>query len=70
MAAGREDRGKYGIRKGPMNAFASTTNKEKRKRKNPKMLKQALGTRLKRKLDMRTRQMQSRASQEKDRRNR
>jgi protein SDA1 len=36
---GREDRGKYNIRKGRMDEHASTTNREKSKLKNPMMLK-------------------------------
>ena len=36
---GREGRGNYGSRKGRLSEFASTTNKEKSKRKNPMMLK-------------------------------
>ncbi len=40
IMAGREGRGTYGSRKGRLNEFASTTNREKSKHKNPMMLKQ------------------------------
>ena len=70
MMEGREDRGKYGFRKGKMNEFASTTNKDKAKRKNPMMLKYGRTFREKKNRDMRTKQMDARVSRQKDARNR
>eukprot|EP00730_Choanoeca_flexa_P006259 TRINITY_DN12119_c0_g2_i2.p1 TRINITY_DN12119_c0_g2~~TRINITY_DN12119_c0_g2_i2.p1 ORF type:complete len:706 (+),score=234.51 TRINITY_DN12119_c0_g2_i2:3031-5148(+) len=67
---GREDRGKYGFRKGKLSEHASSTNKDKAKRKNPMMLKYARKFREKRGRDIRTKQMDARKSREKDARNR
>ena len=36
---GRKDRGKYGAQKGRLDPHASTTNKEKKRHKNPGMIK-------------------------------
>lgn len=67
---GREDRGKYGFRKGKMSEHASTTNKDKAKKKNPMMLKYARKFREKHGRDIRTKQMDARKSRQKDARNR
>eukprot|EP00049_Salpingoeca_infusionum_P011486 m.199465 g.199465 ORF g.199465 m.199465 type:complete len:726 (+) comp14947_c0_seq1:78-2255(+) len=57
VMAGREGRGKFGGRKEKMSEFASTSNKDKAKRKHPVMLKAARAYRSKKKLSMMQRQM-------------
>lgn len=68
--AGREDREKYGQRKGKMSEHASSTNKDKARKKNPMMLKFARKFREKATMSMRDRQMRKQKSMAKDRRNR
>ncbi|EDQ85727.1 uncharacterized protein MONBRDRAFT_38740 [Monosiga brevicollis MX1] len=70
IEAGREDRGKFGYRKSKTNEYASTTNKDKAKRKNPMMLKHARKAVEKRGRDLRTKQIDARKSKQKDQRNR
>eukprot|EP00047_Mylnosiga_fluctuans_P003731 m.230644 g.230644 ORF g.230644 m.230644 type:complete len:691 (-) comp12092_c0_seq1:145-2217(-) len=67
---GREDRGRYGARKGRLNENASTTNKEKSKRKNPMMIKYKLENRRKDFMSATERKAKQHESHEKDRRNR
>merc|ERR1712154_35843 len=45
---GRKDREKFGAKKGKVNEFASTTNKEKMKKKNFMMMKHKLKRKVKR----------------------
>ncbi len=55
--AGREDRDKYGQRKGKMSEHSSSTNKDKARKKNPMMLKFARKFREKATMSMRDRQV-------------
>eukprot|EP00050_Salpingoeca_kvevrii_P018343 m.73051 g.73051 ORF g.73051 m.73051 type:complete len:690 (-) comp8021_c0_seq2:72-2141(-) len=67
---GREDRGKFGARKGRMNENASTTNREKARQKNPMMLRHAFKLRSKAKLSLVEKQKRKRKSLARDRRGR
>ena len=54
---GRKGRGKFGSKKLKMDEFASTTNKEKARRKNPGMLKHRSATLAKSFMSMREKQV-------------
>ncbi|XP_038063105.1 protein SDA1 homolog [Patiria miniata] len=62
VMAGREGRKKYGSKKGRMNPNASTTNKEKKKKKPFMMVKQKIGVRVKTKRSFRDKQIALRDS--------